>query len=185
MATTGRGREDVRSAGVAARHLPPRGSRELKLSDRGARCLGRCHGYHFPRAGNCCMHARPPSGSRAPNLPGRGARRSTSVFQPSRQHKYNSIFTVHTRVLSHCNRNTCSNYSCDGLCENKFEITWTPPPPSSWPDSASGDWCSLFFLLPAGMIRLFSLKQQSKEGATQQTTQRSTAAFLRVQKGRC
>ena len=33
------------------------------------------------------------------------------------------------------------------------------------------------------MIKLFSLKQQSKEGANQQTTQRSTAAFLRVQKG--
>lgn len=182
MATTGRGREAVRSAGVAARHLPPRGSRELKLSGRGARCLGRCHGYHFPRAGNCCMHAVRQVDHVRQICP---SRRSTSVFLLSRQHKYNSIFTVHTRVLSHCNRNTCSNYSCDWLCENKFEITWTPPPPSSWPDSASGDWCSLFFLLPAGMIRLFSLKQQSKEGATQQTTQRSTAAFLRVQKGRC
>jgi ubiquitin-conjugating enzyme E2 M len=33
------------------------------------------------------------------------------------------------------------------------------------------------------MIKLFSLKQQGKEGGTQQSSQKSTAAFLRVQKG--
>jgi ubiquitin-conjugating enzyme E2 M len=32
------------------------------------------------------------------------------------------------------------------------------------------------------MIKLFSLKQQGKEGGTQQSSQKSTAAFLRVQK---
>lgn len=39
-------------------------------------------------------------------------------------------------------------------------------------------------LLPFVMIKLFSLKQQGKDEASQQTSQRSTAAFLRVQKGR-
>ena len=33
------------------------------------------------------------------------------------------------------------------------------------------------------MIKLFSLKQQGKDGGSQQSSQKSTAAFLRVQKG--
>ena len=33
------------------------------------------------------------------------------------------------------------------------------------------------------MIKLFSLRQQGKDGVSQQSSQKSTAAFLRVQKG--
>jgi hypothetical protein len=34
------------------------------------------------------------------------------------------------------------------------------------------------------MIKLFSLKQQTKEGNNPQTTKKTSAAYLRVQKGR-
>ena len=34
------------------------------------------------------------------------------------------------------------------------------------------------------MIKLFSLKQQGREGGSQQSTHKATAAHLRVQKGK-
>ena len=34
------------------------------------------------------------------------------------------------------------------------------------------------------MIKLFSLKQQSKDGSTSQSSRKTSAAYLRIQKGK-